>query len=238
MIEILHEKDGTRTALLSRSCHQDSLKQTIVTMDEEQAIFAQMVSDGKNRRFRLSGREVEAFIEAWTKHKADAQAKAEAGQAEWDAKIEATRKRAEAVGALLTGYNPYTLTWPAGSPLERYNRQWVTGNSGLYLSDVQGRLKQVEEHMQEVQIQDDSKGVSNYTMDYDQLVKRAQAIGALFLESSPHPGRERYTLAFRDDHPFFGFWKEHHNLTLGQVGYRVRYVEHVMRQTAMEVTPA
>ena len=228
--EILHDERGIRLVRLDfyYGTHGSTIE-ILAELGEGLVTLTQMNNEGKPRRFSLDPNNMTRLAVAWLAFLDDCKAAEEQDKADYQAKIEATRERAKAVGAQMIDYsdNPtygtFNLSWPATHPLSHINRRW-TDNENLSLPEVHGRLKCVEDHMKYVQTGavTDKCDISTF----EQLDARAYAVDATLLRDAPG----YYSFTFLPEHPFFGFWNSCELLTAGQVEYRLRYVEGVMRQ--------
>jgi hypothetical protein len=174
------------------------------------------------REFRMDIEDAERFAHALLSYQGD-QAKRE--QQERDAfkdEIEATMLRAEALDIQMVEQDGwFSLSCARHHPLAHVLDRWCIVDQ-LTLSVVQERLQAIETFKEESQTADDSKGVSNYTVDLDKLPSRAESVGATLKKLA------YYELTFPVGHPFFAFWYSDTLLPLGQVVYRLNYVEAVV----------
>ena len=238
--EILSDERGVR--LVRLDFYHDSYGGTyehLAQLAEGLVTLTHMSNDHKPKKFMLDPNSMTRLAVAWLAFMDDCQTKEDAEKAKFQAETNLVKERAKAIGAIMTDYAPesnygtFNLAWPVGHPLERFNRHWTHGNENLDISSVQDRLKHVEEHAQEAQIE----AVENprHISDYEQQVRRAHEVGGFLTSDSDDEGaRQEYSLSFAAPHHFATFWRKGYELTAGQVEYRLNYVEGVMQQQALQ----
>lgn len=227
-VEILHDQDGLRVVRLECGyIPYHGGYDFLAEMGAGLVTITHMHSKNKPRSFSLSPANMTRLAHAWLAFTAKQEHEKEIEQAEYRGQVAAMKERAKTLYATVEEDvdGLFTLIFENG-PLAHVYRRFQT-NVCLDLDDVKERLNAAQKMREEAQTGDCSKGVSNYQVDEADLQRRLDKLDVELHREAPG----YYSLSFYEDHMFADFWHSNELMSIGQVEYRLRYMEGVLSKS-------